>query len=137
MKKILIVEDVDLNLDLLVQLLEDDYDLLTARDGAQGVALAASQHPDLILMDMSLPVIDGWTATQEIKANPERGHNCVINHRKDVLQAFDGLTEHLGDIRAAVAFGQGLSPEIRDGVLYMWLGYGRQTINRLGLNENA
>ena len=69
MKKILIVEDVELNIDLLVQLLEDDYELITAGDGAQGVALAERERPDLILMDMSLPVIDGWEAARLLKAD--------------------------------------------------------------------
>lgn len=68
MKKILIVEDVEFNRDLLVQLLEDDYQILTATDGATGIELAEHEHPDLILMDLSLPVIDGWEATRRIKA---------------------------------------------------------------------
>jgi len=71
MKKILIVEDVEFNLELLVQLLEDDYELVSAADGQQGVEMAASERPDLILMDMSLPVLNGWTATSKIKADPE------------------------------------------------------------------
>lgn len=78
MKKILIVEDVEFNLDLLVQLLEDDYALLTARDGASGLALAQSEIPDLILMDISLPVMDGWEATRRIKADPALHHIPVI-----------------------------------------------------------
>ncbi len=69
MKKILIVEDVDLNIELLTQLLEDDYTLAVAKDGEQGVALATQEQPDLILMDMSLPVIDGYEATRRIRAN--------------------------------------------------------------------
>lgn len=69
MRKILIVEDVEFNRDLLVQLLEDDYQILTAADGAAGIDLAEREHPDLILMDLSLPVIDGWEATRRIKAN--------------------------------------------------------------------
>ncbi len=69
MKRILIVEDVRLNVELLTQLLEDDYELLVARDGARGVALAEQERPDLILMDMSLPVLDGYEATRRIKAN--------------------------------------------------------------------
>ena len=69
MKKILIVEDVEFNLDLLIQLLEDDYELAIARDGAQGLEMATSENPDLILMDMSLPVLDGWEATRAIKAD--------------------------------------------------------------------
>ena len=55
MKKILIVEDVELNTELLVQLLEDDYELVTAVDGQEGVTMAGQHKPDLILMDMSLP----------------------------------------------------------------------------------
>ena len=69
MKTILIVEDVEFNLDLLVQLLEDNYTILTASDGAAGIALAERARPDLILMDLSLPVINGWEATRRIKAN--------------------------------------------------------------------
>jgi two-component system cell cycle response regulator DivK len=63
------VEDVEFNQDLLVQLLEDDYRILTAADGAAGVDLATRERPDLILMDLSLPVIDGWEATRRIKAD--------------------------------------------------------------------
>ena len=58
-KKILIVEDVEFNRDLMAQLLEEDYGTVVAEDGAEGIALAASVRPDLILMDMSLPLIDG------------------------------------------------------------------------------
>jgi len=78
MKKILIVEDVDMNVDLLLQLLEDDYELITAADGAQGIALAEREQPDLILMDMSLPVIDGWEATRRIKSNAGIAHIPII-----------------------------------------------------------
>jgi two-component system, cell cycle response regulator DivK len=69
MKKILVVEDVEFNRDLLVQLLEDEYEIPTAIDGAAGIELAEREHPDVILMDLSLPVIDGWEATRRIKAN--------------------------------------------------------------------
>ncbi len=69
MKKILIVEDVEFNRDLVVQLLEDDYIILTAADGQAGVELAERERPDLILMDLSLPGVDGWEATRRIKAN--------------------------------------------------------------------
>ena len=71
MKKILIVEDVEFNVDLLMQLLEDDYQLCVAGNGAEGVERARTERPDLILMDMSLPLMDGWEATARIKSNPE------------------------------------------------------------------
>jgi CheY-like chemotaxis protein len=69
MKKILIVEDVELNRDLLVQLLEDDYQTVTATDGAAGIEMAERESPDLILMDLSLPIMDGWEATHRLKAD--------------------------------------------------------------------
>lgn len=67
MKTILIVEDIELNVDLLVQILEDDYQLLIAKDGSQGVALAEQNRPDLVLMDISLPDMDGYEATRIIR----------------------------------------------------------------------
>jgi two-component system, cell cycle response regulator DivK len=67
MKTILIVEDTELNIDLITQILEDDYKLLIARDGAQGVEMALQNNPDLILMDISLPVMDGYAATRKIR----------------------------------------------------------------------
>ena len=68
MKTILIVEDTELNIDLLTQLLEDEYSLLIARNGAEGVSLAQEKNPDLILMDISLPILDGYEATRQIRA---------------------------------------------------------------------
>lgn len=78
MKKILIVEDVEFNLDLLVQLLENRFELLTAADGAAGIEAAERDLPDLILMDMSLPVMDGWEATRRISSNQHLGHIPII-----------------------------------------------------------
>ncbi len=66
MKTILIVEDTELNVDLLTQLLEDDYQLLVARDGAESVLVTEKNKPDLILMDISLPVMDGYEAARQI-----------------------------------------------------------------------
>lgn len=71
MKRVLIIEDVELNRDLLVQLLEDEYETVTANDGAAGIEAARRERPDLILMDLQLPVLDGWEATRRIKADPE------------------------------------------------------------------
>jgi CheY-like chemotaxis protein len=70
-KKILIVDDTEWNRDLLVQLLEDDYDLAQAIDGEQAVKKTEQERPDLILMDLGMPVMDGWEATRRIKANGE------------------------------------------------------------------
>src|SRR5512136_2014915 len=67
MKTILIVEDIEINIDLLTQILEDDYNLIVAKDGAQGVALTEQNKPDLVLMDISLPVMDGYEATRTIR----------------------------------------------------------------------
>ena len=78
MKKILIVEDVELNVDLLMQLLEDEYELVTAVDGQQALTLAEQHRPDLILMDMSLPIMDGYEATRRIKSNPTLSHIHII-----------------------------------------------------------
>jgi CheY-like chemotaxis protein len=71
MAKLLLVEDNEMNRDMLSRRLERrGYQIAMAVDGAQGVALARSELPDLILMDMSLPVMDGWEATRQIKADP-------------------------------------------------------------------
>ena len=70
MPKILLVEDNEMNRDMLSRrLVRGGYEVTIAEDGARGVAMATSDRPDLILMDMSLPVIDGWEATRQIRAN--------------------------------------------------------------------
>ena len=72
MQKILIIEDNEMNRDMLSRrLLRRGYEVLVAEDGVAGVSMARSETPDLILMDMSLPVLDGWEATRQIKATPE------------------------------------------------------------------
>jgi two-component system cell cycle response regulator DivK len=78
MKTVLIVEDVEYNRDLLVQLLEEEYEILTAADGATGIEMATRHRPDLILMDLSLPEVDGWEATRRLKARPETAAIPVI-----------------------------------------------------------
>jgi CheY-like chemotaxis protein len=70
MAKILLVEDNEMNRDMLSRrLLRKGYEVAIAVDGQQGVDMATSESPDVILMDMSLPVIDGWEATRRIKAD--------------------------------------------------------------------
>lgn len=79
MPTILLVEDNEMNRDMLSRRLErKGYQVSIAVDGGQGVAMAQSTAPDLILMDMSLPVLDGWDATRELKANPQTSHIPVI-----------------------------------------------------------
>jgi CheY-like chemotaxis protein len=69
MTKILLVEDNETNRDMLSRrLIRKGYEVVMALDGQQAVEMAASENPDLILMDMSLPVIDGWEATRRVKA---------------------------------------------------------------------
>jgi CheY-like chemotaxis protein len=71
MAKILLIEDNEMNRDMLARRLERrGYQVVMAVDGDQGVRLAQEHAPDLILMDMSLPVLDGWEATRQLKATP-------------------------------------------------------------------
>jgi CheY-like chemotaxis protein len=77
-KTILVVDDTDWNRDLLVQLLEDDYTVMQAVDGADGLKKTASEKPDLILMDLGMPVMDGWEASRRIKADPGLKHIPII-----------------------------------------------------------
>jgi CheY-like chemotaxis protein len=70
MAKILLVEDNDMNRDMLSRrLIREGFEVVVGEDGAQAVAKAASDHPDIILMDLGLPVMDGWEATRAIKAD--------------------------------------------------------------------
>jgi CheY-like chemotaxis protein len=95
--KILYVEDNEDNVYMLKsRLLRAGFVVVVATDGAQGVAMAASEQPDLILMDLSLPVIDGWEAARRIKAAPETSRIPII-----------ALTAHAmsGDRENALAVG--------------------------------
>ena len=79
MAKILLVEDNEMNRDMLSRRLErKGYEVLIALDGREGINLARSERPDLILMDMSLPIIDGWEATRQLKAAEDTKHLPVI-----------------------------------------------------------
>ncbi len=97
MPKILLVEDNELNRDMLAKRLRrTGFDVVIAVDGEQSIKIAYQEHPDLILMDMSLPIKDGWTATKEIKATPKTQHIPII-----------ALTAHamFGDREQALAAG--------------------------------
>ena len=97
MTKILLIEDNEMNRDMLSRrLIRNGFEVSMAIDGQQGVDMAMSQLPDLILMDMSLPVIDGWEATRQIKANDATRRIPVI-----------ALTAHAmaGDRENAMAAG--------------------------------
>jgi two-component system, cell cycle response regulator DivK len=77
--KILLVEDNEMNRDMLSRrLARKGFEVVMAVDGGQAVSMAESEHPDLILMDMSLPVIDGWEATRRVKAAEATAHIPVI-----------------------------------------------------------
>jgi CheY-like chemotaxis protein len=79
MSKILLVEDNEDNRDMLLRRLERrGYQVLVAVDGEQGVSMAVSEAPDLILMDMGLPVLDGWQATSQIRQIPQTRHIPII-----------------------------------------------------------
>ena len=95
--KILLVEDDEMNRDMLSRrLLKRGYEVVMATDGEQGVQMARSEGPDIILMDMSLPVMDGWAATRELKADNGTASIPVI-----------ALTAHAmaGDQEKALAAG--------------------------------
>ena len=95
--KLLLVEDNEMNRDMLSRrVLRRGYEIVMAGDGGQGVEMAGSELPALILMDMSLPVIDGWEATRRIKAAEATRHIPII-----------GLTAHAmaGDREKAIEAG--------------------------------
>jgi len=97
MTRILLVEDNEMNRDMLSRRLErKEFEVIIATDGQAGVNRATAETPDLILMDLSLPVIDGWEATRQIKSNPATQSIPVI-----------ALTAHAmaGDEEKALAAG--------------------------------
>ncbi len=97
MPRVLLVEDNEMNRDMLSRrLVRRGFEVIFAVDGQQGVDLAKSERPDIILMDMSLPVIDGWEATRRVKADDATRRVPVI-----------GLTAHAmsGDREKAIEAG--------------------------------
>lgn len=95
-QRILVVEDNRDNMTLIIDVLESmDYEVIEARDGKVGIQKAESERPDLILMDLSLPEIDGWEATRVIKSNDLLSHipiialtaHAMVGDRESALQA--------------------------------------------------
>lgn len=79
MPKILLVEDNEMNRDMLSRrLVRNGYEVVLSLDGQSGVEMAQTQAPDLVLMDMSLPVLDGWEATRRLKADAATQHIPII-----------------------------------------------------------
>jgi CheY-like chemotaxis protein len=79
MLRILLVEDNDLNRDMLSRrLARRGFVMILAKDGAEGMALAASEKPDLVVMDMSLPVLDGWEVARRLKSDPKTAALPII-----------------------------------------------------------
>ncbi len=79
MTKILYVEDNDDNIYVITRRLSrNGYDVIVARDGEEGLAMAHSEAPSLVLMDLDLPVVDGWEATRRLKASDQTSHIPVI-----------------------------------------------------------
>ncbi|MEP6714941.1 MAG: response regulator [Terriglobia bacterium] len=88
MIRILLVEDNEFNRDMLSRRLQRrDFEVLIAEDGVQGMEVAHREHPDLILMDMDLPVLDGWEATRRLKADPATSSIPVIALTAHALQS--------------------------------------------------
>jgi two-component system cell cycle response regulator DivK len=97
MKRILVVEDTEDNRRILRDLLvASGYELVEAVDGATGVAMAASARPDLILMDIQLPLLDGYEATRRIKADPALAHIPIIAVTSYALAGDEAKTRAAG-----------------------------------------
>ena len=94
--RVLIVEDIDINRDLLIQLLEESHDLAVASDGEEGLRLAKEWQPDVVLLDLSLPKLDGWSVARALRDLPTRSRMLVV-----------ALTAHAmaGDEERALAAG--------------------------------
>jgi CheY-like chemotaxis protein len=97
MPKILLVEDNELNRDMLSRrLARHGFDVVIAVDGAEGVAMAAAEHPDLILLDLSLPVIDGWEAARRIRHQEPGSAVPIIALTAHAMEADRALAEAAG-----------------------------------------
>ena len=121
MSRILYVEDNEDNIYMLSsRLTRKGYEVIVATDGEQGVALARSEAPSLILMDLSLPALDGWEATRRLKASPETRDIPVIalsahamsgDREKALAAGCDDFDTKPVDFRRLLGKIQGLMPE--------------------------
>ena len=103
MAKILLIEDNQMNRDMLSRrLTRKGYEVVNAVDGQQGMAMARAEAPDLILMDMSLPVLDGWEATRQLKSAPAT---------QAIPSLFDTTKTTRAPMRAAVSTSIAAAPK--------------------------
>ncbi len=127
--RVLVVDDAAYNREILVQNLEDEYEVLQATDGVAAVVLARTRQPDLILLDLSLPVLDGWEAARLLRADPATAWIPIV-----------AVTAHAmaGDEARALASGcDDYLPKPLDEVLLLvkvreWLARGAQRRPRPG-----
>ncbi len=99
--RVAIIEDIEMNRDLLEQILEDRAEIRCASDGGAGLELVRTWRPDLVLLDLSLPVVDGWTVARRIRETPELAATLIValtahamaGDRERALEA--GCDEHL------------------------------------------
>jgi two-component system, cell cycle response regulator DivK len=120
--RVLVADDAAYNREVLVQNLEDEYDTLEAADGATALALARAEQPDLILMDLSLPVIDGWEATRRLRSDPVTAWIPIVAVTAHAMAGDEG--------RARASGCDDYLPKPLDEVLLMlkvreWLARGR------------
>jgi two-component system, cell cycle response regulator DivK len=121
--RVLVVDDAAYNREVLVQNLEDEYEMLEAADGVAAVALARAELPDVILMDLSLPGIDGWEATRRLRGDPATAWIPIV-----------AVTAHAmaGDKGRALASGcddylpKPVDEELLQVKVRQWLARGRQ-----------
>ena len=144
MAKVLIVEDNEANRDALSRrLMRRGFEVITASDGQEGVAVAQAEKPDLILMDMNMPVLDGWEATRQIKASAEIGAVPVIGRtaprdggrpRACVAGGLHRLPHQAGGVRETPGPDQGAPPSA-SRCLKVTVGCGCRPQNRATRSE--
>ncbi len=125
MTKILVVEDNEVNLDMLTRRLQRaGYDVVAATDGELGIAKVREEQPDLVLMDMSLPGLDGWEATRRLRADPATArvriialtaHAMVADRQRALEAGCDDYDTKPVELPRLLAKIQALLARVRDG----------------------